>query len=419
LNYLLKGLAVKSDLKVDIWSSEFKADPYPFYARLRAHSPVYPVTLPDKQTAWLVTRYDDVAMVLRDERFGKDILRLLTPEQLANQPWMPAMFKPLARNMLDVDPPDHTRLRALVQQAFSPRVVESMRPRIESLANELVDRFGRRRVDLIHDYALPIPTTIIAEMLGVDARDRHKFHRWSSAILSSTSSRHGIFWALPNGWLFLRYLRKLVQDRRSHPRDDLVTALVEAHEAGDRLADDELMSMIFLLIIAGHETTVNLIGNGMLALMEHPDQLERLRGEPTLIKSAVEELLRFTSPVETATERYAREDVTVAGVTIPKGSMVLAAIASANRDETRFENPDTLDIAREPNKHLAFGLGIHFCLGASLARLEGQIAINTLLSRVGDLQLAVKPDALRWRPGLVLRGLKALPVKRSPEAAIA
>ncbi len=378
------------------------------------------MTLPDKRTVWLVTRYDDVAQVLRDERFAKDRSRVLSRAQLAKEPWMPAMFKPLARNMLDVDPPDHTRLRALVQQAFSPRVVEQMRPRIESLVGELIDGFARRqRIDLIRDYALPIPTTIIAEMLGVNAQDRHKFHRWSSTILVAAASRWGTFRAIPNAWFFMRYLRKLVHARQSDPQSDLVTALVEAHDAGDRLSESELLSMIFLLIVAGHETTVNLIGNGMLALLEHPDQLAKLRDDPSLVKPAIEELLRFTSPVETATERYAREDVTLSGVTIPKGGLVLAAIASANRDERCFENPDALDITREPNKHLAFGLGIHFCVGASLARLEGQIAIRALLSRAGDLQLVVPPDALRWRSGLVLRGLKALPVNlASAHAAV-
>ncbi|MGD9723866.1 MAG: cytochrome P450 [Pirellulales bacterium] len=410
---------MKTDLRVDIASPEFKADPFSYYAYLRVNAPVHPVTLSDEQTAWIVTRYDDVAMVLKDERFAKDRLRVLSREQLHQLPWMPAMFKPLQRNMLDVDPPDHTRLRALVQQAFSPRVVDRMRPRIETLSHELIDRFGRRRIDLIHDYALPIPTTVIAEMLGVDARDRHKFHRWSSAILAATSARQRLFWALPNGWFFLRYLRKLIHDRRTRPREDLVSALVDAHQAGDSLSDDELLSMIFLLIIAGHETTVNLIGNGMLALLEHPDQLQKLRDDPALIKTAVEELLRFTSPVETATERFAREDVTVAGVTIPQGGLVLAALASANRDETKFENPNTLDITRDPNKHLGFGLGIHFCLGASLARLEAQIAINALLERIDDLQLAVPAESLRWRPGMVLRGLKSLPIDVRARAPVA
>jgi cytochrome P450 len=213
-----------------------------------------------------------------------------------------------------------------------------------------------------------------------------------------------------NAMAFMWYIRKLVKTRRANPRDDLMSALVQAEEAGEQLSEDELLAMIFLLLVAGHETTVNLIGNGMLALLEHPDQMERLRNDPALIKSAVEELLRYASPVETATERYAREDVTIAGVTIPRGALVFAVIASANRDERQFANPDTLDITREPNKHLAFGQGIHYCLGAPLARLEGQIAINTLLRRSRDLRLAVTPEAVRWRRALVLRGLEALPV---------
>jgi cytochrome P450 PksS len=210
--------------------------------------------------------------------------------------------------------------------------------------------------------------------------------------------------------MFLRYTRKLIKARRAQPRDDLVSALIRAEEAGRQLSEDELVAMVVLLLVAGHETTVNLIGNGTLALLEHPDQLEKLRDDPSLIRPAVEELLRFGSPVEAATERFAREDVTIAGVTIPRGEMVLAVIASANRDERQFANPDKLDITREPNRHLAFGLGAHFCLGAALARMEGQIAIGTLLRRAPGLRLAVEPGALRWRPGLVLRGLKALPV---------
>jgi cytochrome P450 len=221
---------------------------------------------------------------------------------------------------------------------------------------------------------------------------------------------------MPSALLFMRYIRRLIKIRRGDLRDDLISALITAKEASERLNDDELLSMILLLIVAGHETTVNLIASGMLALLAHPDQLERLRNEPALIKPAVEELLRFTAPVETATERFAREDVELAGVKIAQGDLVLAAIASANRDESYFVNPDRLDITREPNRHLAFGLGIHFCLGASLARLEGQMAINTLLARTRDLQLAVDPSTLRWRSGLVLRGLKALPVSFTTES---
>ncbi|MBI2824782.1 MAG: cytochrome P450 [Planctomycetia bacterium] len=402
---------MRTIVDVDIASAEFKADPFPFYERLRREAPVFRLTLPDRQQVWLVSRYDDVSMLLKDERFVKNRFELLTKEQLAKQPWIPKVFMPLARNMLDLDPPDHTRIRALVQKAFSAQRVEQMQGRIEALAGELLDRACRRgRMDLIHDYALPIPTTIIAEMLGIPVGDRHKFHRWSSRVLTSTSSRHGTFLAIPAVWLFVRYIRKLVKARRERPEDDLVTALVQVQDSGQHLSDDELLSLIFLLIVAGHETTVNLIGNGMLALVEHPDQLEKLESDPSLIRTAVEELLRFTCPVETATERYAREDVTIAGVTIAKGDIVFAAIGSANRDATRFENPDVLDIAREPNRHLAFGQGIHFCLGAPLARLEAQIAIGALVARCRDLRLAVEPAALRWRPGLVLRGLRTLPV---------
>ncbi len=264
--------------------------------------------------------------------------------------------------------------------------------------------------DLIRDYALPLPATIIAELLGVPVQDRHAFHRGTDAIVSAAASSWAMFRAIPSAWLLIRYIRKLIKKRRADPRDDLISALAQSEEGGDRLSEDELFAMVFLLLAAGHETTVNLIGNGTLALLEHPDQMEKLRSNPALIKSAVEELLRYTSPVEIATERYAREDVSLAGSTIPRGEMVYAVIASANRDERQFAEPDALEIAREPNKHLAFGLGPHFCLGAPLARLEGQIAIATLLRRIPDLRLAVAPNELRWRRGLLLRGLESLPV---------
>jgi cytochrome P450 PksS len=398
-------------MPVNITSPDFKANPYPFYARLRAEAPVHRVTLPDGQTAWLVTRYDDVVAVLKDERFAKDRTNALSKAQLARQPWMPAFFRPLTRNMLDLDAPDHTRLRGLVHKAFTPRLVEQMRDRIQALTDDLLDQVARRgRMDLIRDYAQPVPTTIIAEMLGVPVTDRHRFQRWSNTLVTLGGSRWGVLLSIPSVWMFLRYIRQLIQARRAQPRDDLISALIQAEEAGQQLSEDELVAMVVLLLIAGHETTVNLIGNGTLALLQHPEQWEQLRNDPALIRSAVEELLRFASPVETATERYAREAVTIAGVTIPRGELVFAVIASANRDERQFADPDKLDITREPNKHLAFGLGAHYCLGAALARMEGQIAISTLRRRAPGLRLAVEPGALRWRSGLVLRGLKALPV---------
>jgi cytochrome P450 PksS len=392
-------------------SPQFKANPFPFYARLRAEAPIYRTTLPTRETGWLITRYDDAVAVLKDERFVKDTANALTPAQLARQPWFRRIFKSLQRQMLSTDPPDHTRLRALVSQAFTPRLVEQMRDRIQALTERLLDRVqAQRRFDLVRDFALPLPAIVIANMLGVPAADRHAFHRWSNALMAAAQSTCHLLFAVPNTLLFLRYLRNIIRKRRAEPQDDLVSALIHAEADGKRLSQEELLAMVVLLLVAGHETTVNLIGSGMLALLEQPEQLEKLRRDPGLIKPAVEELLRFTSPVELATERYACEDVTIGGVTIPRGDMVLVALASANHDERQFPNPDALDITRDPNKHLAFGLGAHFCLGASLARLEGALAINTLLRRLPGLRLTVPPRQLRWRRGLLLRGVEALPV---------
>lgn len=405
-------------IEVDFASPEFKADPYPFFARLREKAPVCRVILPGKQAAWLVTRYDDVAAALKDGRFAKDRNNALTTDQAAREPWIPKMFRPLTRNMLDLDPPDHSRLRALVHKAFTPRLVERMRARVALLADELLDAaLRRRRVDLIREYALPIPTTIIAEMLGVPARDRHRFHRWSRVIVATSPSGLAMWKAAPSVVFFLRYIRKLVRARRARPRDDLVSALAQAEEAGDQLSEDELLAMIFLLLVAGHETTVNLIGNGVLALLRSPAQWERLRGDPSLGKTAVEELLRYESPLMTATERFAREDIAIGGAVIPRGEVVFVVLASANRDPRQFPEADTLDVAREPNRHLAFGLGIHYCLGAPLARLEGEIAIGALLRRTPRLRLAVPAERLRWRRGPVVRGLESLPVDTGERAA--
>ena len=398
--------------QVNIVSAEFKADPFPLLARLRASEPVYRTTLPDKvkTPVWLLTRYEDAGALLKGERFVKNRRSALTPEQLRKLPWVPPMFRPLERNMLDLDQPDHTRLRALVHKGFTPSLVEQMRGRVQSLADELLDKVASKgEMDLIADYALPLPMTIITEILGVPTEDRHKFHKWSQAVVS-LSSPNATVRVIPSVWMFIRYLRRFFKVRRRDPRDDMASALIQAEEAGDKLNEDELLAMVFLLLIAGHETTVNLIGSGVLALLEHPSQLDKLRAEPTLMKSAVEELLRYTSPVFMTTERYAREDVTLHGMTIPRGEMTLGVIGSANRDETVFEQPDTLDITREPNRHLSFGQGIHFCLGAPLARMEAQIAVGTLLRRMPELRLKVSPDSLRWRPSMILRGLDSLPV---------
>lgn len=395
---------------IDVIAPAFKANPFPFYAHLRAEAPVFPVTIPVKRRAWLVTRYDDVLQVLKDERFAVNRRNAMTPAQLKKQPWIPPMLKPLEQNMLSLDSPDHTRLRTLVHKAFTPRLVEGMRGQIQTLTNELLDRVeAQGHMDLIADFALPLPLTIIGRILGVPAKDNPKFRSWTKTI-TAAGTQNSLARLVPTFLRFVIYMKKLIKERRAHPQDDLITALVQASDGGDSLHENEILGMIMLLLIAGHETTVNLIGSGTLALLEHPEQMEKLRQEPALVKSAIEELLRFVCPVETSSERYACEDITLAGTTIPRGELVMAVVGSANRDEHYFENPDALDIAREPNKHLAFGLGPHYCLGAPLARLEGQIAIPTLLQRMPYLRLAVSPEQLRWRGTLFLRGLEALPV---------
>src|SRR6266550_8624881 len=281
--------------QVDVTDPTFKANPFPFYAQLRAEAPVFPVKLPNsisKQRAWLITRYDDVLDVLKDERFAKDPRNAMSQEQLKKRPWIPSMFKPLEQTMLDLDSPDHTRLRALVHKAFTPRLIEPMRDQIQALTDELLDAAEPKgSMDLIADFALPLPLTIIGRILGVPAKDNHKFHRWTKTLLSAgTNTNYVVF--IPIIMRFMGYLKKLIKERRAHPKDDLVTALVQTKDGSDKLSGDEVLAMIFLLLIAGHETTVNLIGSGSLALLEHPDQLERLRSEPAVIKPAIEELLR-------------------------------------------------------------------------------------------------------------------------------
>jgi cytochrome P450 len=404
---------VSQPSQVDLFDPAFKANPYLTYARLRSDAPIYRVTLPTGQGMWLVTRYEDVSAILKDERFVKDVRNAMTPEQLAQMPPIPEVMKPLTRNMLDTDPPDHERLRALVSKAFTPRLIERMRPRVQEIADALLDAVqDRGEMDLIDDYAFPLPITVIAELLGVPVEDRNKFREWSDAAVSGDATQEYVEKILlPHMQAFTGYLCAMFEEKRENPEDDLISALVRAEEAGDKLSEDELLAMVFLLLVAGHETTVNLIGNGMLALLLHPDQLQMLREDPSLVKSAIEELLRYDGPVETSTERFAREDIRIGGTVIPRGEMVTVVLASADHDPERFPEPDALDITRADNKHLAFGKGIHFCLGAPLARMEGQIAISTLLRRMPNLRLKASPGSLTWRPGLVLRGLKRLPVE--------
>ena len=386
---------------------EFHANPYPFYHALREKDPVHQSPM----GFWVLTRYDDVVTSLRDARFGRD----------GFAPLIEATYGPetaegnLPRSMLMRDPPDHTRLRALVNKAFTPRVIEGMRAHIQGIVDRLLNKVqGARSMDVIDDLAYPLPVTVICEMLGVPLDDQNAIRGWSSDIARSLDAiglmadpdivARGVA-ARRN---LTEYFRRLLPERRQHPKADLLSLLIGVEEQGDRLNEGELLAMCLLLFIAGHETTVNLIGNGTLALLEHPDQMARFKDDPALIPSAIEELLRYDSPVQW-TARITNADVEAGGRKIPSGSMVIAAIGAANRDPSHFPDPDRLDIARPDNRHVSFGFGIHFCLGAPLARVEGQIALGTLLRRMPDLALQTGAT-LDWRESSALRGLKRLPV---------
>jgi cytochrome P450 len=400
---------------IAIASRAFKRDPFDTYARLRATKPLCAVMLPNGDRAWLLTRYDDVAALLKDGRFAKDRTNAQTPAQLAKHRRVPSIFAPLMRNMLDRDDPDHARLRKLVHIAFTPRRVEMMEEQTARISAYLIsDLVYRSDFDLMKAYAMPLPVAVICALLGVPLNDHKRFARYSQTLIRNTMTPLSVFLSLPNMIGFVRYLRSLIALKRRSPADDLITALVQAEDEGGHLDADELVGMIALLLTAGHETTTNLIANGMLALLQNPQECDRIRNDANCHDSAVEELLRFGGFVDMSTFRFAREDITLLGETIPKGDIVLGGIASANRDESRFAEPNRLDIGRTPNKHLTFGQGGHYCVGAALARLEGRIAIRDLITHLPNLRLKQPVETLRWRPGLVLRGLEALPVTQSP-----
>jgi len=384
----------------DFISQETKRNPHVFYAQLRSAEPLYYI---EGLNAWLLTTYEDALFVLRDPRFTKDRNKVFPPQQDEQAANMQAI---MFHNMLTTDPPDHTRLRRLVSKAFTPRMIEQLRPRIQQIADELLDTVQEQgQMDLITDFAYPLPITVISQMLGIPTTDRKLFRTWTQMILNmQDDSATGME-------AFLRYIINLLAEKRAHPTNDLTSNLVQVEENGDQLSENELISMIFLLILAGHETTVNLIGNGTLALLQHPDQLQLLRTDPALLPTAVEELLRYTSPVSLSDERWATEDIPLHGKIIRKGDQVSAALIAANSDGQQFSDPAVLDITRQDNQHLAFGKGIHFCLGAPLARLEGQIAFGTLLRRLPSLRLACDPAQLTWNSNPMLRSMTSLPVE--------
>ncbi|MEK6283190.1 MAG: cytochrome P450 [Acidobacteriota bacterium] len=385
----------------DLARPQFKANPYPFYAQMRSQSPVCRTRFLGK-TTWLLTRYADVFGALKDERFVKD--------WWPTTKWLHRFSGPTTQHMLNKDGPEHTRLRALVHKAFAPHLMERLRQRIQDRCDELLDQLQRQGpADLMSGYALPLPLDVISVLLGIPATERQRMHNLSRSSLS-VASLLGVLRSLPDQKLLIRRIRKLIAERRVEPRDDLITALVQAEEAGDRLTEAELVGTITLLLIAGYETTVNLISNGALTLIEDRAAREQFQQNPDLAGPAVEEILRYTSPLDVASQRFAAEDVKIDSSTIRRGDIVIAILGSANHDESQFPDPERFDIRREPNKHLSFGQGPHFCIGAPLARLEGRIALTTLFRRFPEVRLAQPAATLRWRSSLIVRGLEELPV---------
>jgi cytochrome P450 len=389
----------------------FVANPYPAYEELRRRGPIHRY---EPTNQWLIPRYDDVSSLLRDRRFGRTYLHLATHREMGRpgDPVYTEAFWWLIRNgILDMEPPGHTRVRRLVAKAFTPRRVEELRTTVQSIMDSLIDGVaGAGEIDLISSLAEPLPVTVIAELLGIPERDRHNLRPWSAEICrmyelqpTEEDGRAASKAALE----FAGYLRELIRERRERPTPDLIGGLVEVVDQGDRLTEDEMIGTCVLLLNAGHEATVNVTGNGWWALFRNPDQLELLRREPRLLPRAVEELMRYDTPLQMF-ERWVLEDVEIHGVVVPRGSELALLFGSANHDPDVFEHPDELDVSREHNPHMSFGAGIHFCLGAPLARVELQTSFGTLVRRFPDMELVEEP---RWKPNYIIRGLQELRVR--------
>jgi cytochrome P450 len=401
-----------TERKYDLYGPEFRADPACVFAQMREQDPVLRQPGLDGETPiWFITRHDDVAAVLLDdERFVRDPRLALTEDELAARNTQP-ILEMVENNMLNRDGDDHRRLRRLVTKAFTPKMVERLRPRIQSIADELLDAVeARREMDLSAEYAFPLPITVIAELLGVPSKDQDRFREWSDAMITPAFGPDAEMQFFSQMGEFVEYLTAFFAERRADPRDDLVSALLTARDEDDALTEEEVFGNVMILIVAGHETTVGLIGNAVVNLLGHPDQLERVRSDPSLLPGAIEEVLRYEGPVERSLNRWAATDVELGGQTIRRGDLVIPILTAAGRDPSRFPEPDRLDVTREDTRHLAFGRGSHYCLGAPLARLEAEIALETLFRRLPELRLAVPRDRLEWRPTPGFRRLVALPV---------
>lgn len=387
-------------------SPEFLADPFPFYDKLRKQSPVYRTRMGylGDTDMYLLSRYRDCIDLTTDHRFRRVV------EGAPPLPIPQAIRLISTDSMIFKDDPEHLRLRKLVSRAFTPKAIARLTDRVEAVTGALLDEFAPgQRIDVVTDYALPIPVTVISEMVGVPEAERAQFHDGMNLVVEGMA-KYGLEAAADKMEGLIDYVRDLIDRRRSDPAEDILTGLIHASEDGDSLTDDEVVAMVFLLVVAGYETTYNLITNGVATLLTHPDQLERLKAQPELIDSAVEEILRYTGTIGGTKPNYANEDVELHGVVIPRGAMVIPLLASANRDPDVFDRPDVFDITRSPNYHIAFSKGAHFCLGANLARMETRLAIANLIARFPDLRLAVDPADLQIAPVPFWRRLTRLPV---------
>jgi cytochrome P450 len=391
-----------NSFKRTLFTKAFTQNPYSAYGQLREEEPVSCVLLPDGQYAWIITRYEDALAALKDQRFIKDFTKLDDSDTGHG-----SIF---SQNMLFADMPDHKRLRGLVSNAFTPKMIAGMRDQIQEITNGLLDEMdGKDNIDLIDAFAFPLPIIVICEMLGIPTEDRDKFRIWSNSMIEGSNGEYAAD-IEQNMYEFVQYLGKRFAIVREDPGDDLISKLIISEEQGDQLTEQELYGVVSLLIIAGHETTVNLIGNSIMALLEHPEQLGLLKSQPELIHTAVEEVLRYNDPVEFSTSRWAGEDLEFKGESMHKGDLVIAVLNSANHDPNQFTDPDVFDITRQKSKHLAFGKGIHACLGAPLARLEGEIAISSFINRYPNCKLNADVNDLTWRSGMIVRGVKELPI---------
>ncbi|PFK06412.1 cytochrome P450 family protein [Bacillus cereus] len=402
------GLSIEDG--INLASAQFKEDAYEIYKESRKKQPILFVNQVEIGKEWLITRYEDALPLLKDNRLKKDWTNVFS-QDIKNMYLSVDNSDHLTTHMLNSDPPNHSRLRSLVQKAFTPKMIAQLDGRIQRIADDLISNIERKgTLNLVDDYSFPLPIIVISEMLGIPKEDQAKFRIWSHAVIASPETPEEIKETEKQLSEFITYLQYLVDIKRKEPKEDLVSALILAESEGHKLSARELYSMIMLLIVAGHETTVNLITNTVVALLENPNQLQLLKDNPKLIDSAIEEGLRYYSPVEVTTARWAAEPFQIHHQTIQKGDMVIIALASANRDETVFENPEIFDITRENNRHIAFGHGSHFCLGAPLARLEAKIAITTLFNRMPELQIKGNREEIKWQGNYLMRSLEELPL---------